>query len=107
MLCTPGKTIESVICTNVDSHLETSSSPHQWGYKRGISTEMLLVYLRESWKKLMDQGKFVGVLSIDFRKAFDTVDNTIIWHKLQQAGFSGNIALTIQNYLNKISVHRD
>lgn len=36
MLCTPGKIIESVICTNVDSHLETSPNPHQWGYKKGI-----------------------------------------------------------------------
>ena len=100
MLCTPGKIIESVVCTNVDNHLETSSNPHQWGYKKGISTEMMLVYLTETWKKLMDQGKFVGVLFIDFRKAFDTVDHTIMRHKLQQAGFSGNIALTIQDYLN-------
>lgn len=61
---------------------------------------MMLVYLTETWKKLMDQGKLVGVLFIDFRKAFDTVDHTIMGHKLQQAGFSGNIALTIQDYLN-------
>ena len=48
----------------------------------------------------MDQGKYVGELFIDFRKAFDTVDHIIMKHKLQQAGFSGNIALTIQDYLN-------
>eukprot|EP00794_Sanderia_malayensis_P014559 gene14559-16061_t len=34
MLCTPGKIIESVICTNVDSHFEISPNPHQWGYKK-------------------------------------------------------------------------
>ena len=62
---------------------------------------MFLVHLKESWKKLLDQRKFAGVLFIDFRKAFNTVDHTIMGHKLQQAGFSGNIALTIQNYLNK------
>eukprot|EP00795_Rhopilema_esculentum_P008963 gene8963-16602_t len=100
MLSTPGKIIESVRCTNVDSHLETSPKPHQLGCKKGLSTEMMLVYLTETWKKLMDQRKYVGVLFIDFRKAFDTVDHIIIKHKLQQAGFSGNIALTIQDYLN-------
>ena len=60
----------------------------------------MLVYLTETWNKLMEKGKFVGVLFIDFRKAFDTVDHTIMGQKLRQAGFSGNIALTIQNYLN-------
>ena len=100
MLSTPGKIIEGVICTYVDSHLETSPNPHQWGYEKGLSTEMMLVYLTETWKKLTDQGKYVGVLFIDFRKAFDSVDRIIIKHQLQQAGFSGNIALTIQDYLN-------
>ena len=95
-----GKIIESVICTNVDNHLETSSNLPQWGYKKGMFTEMMLVYLTETWKKLKDKGKFVGVLFIDFRKAFDTVDHTIMRHKLQQTCFSGNIALTIQDYLN-------
>ena len=49
---------------------------------------MMLVYLTETWKKLMDQGKYVGVWFIDFRKAFDTVGRIIIKHQLQQAGFS-------------------
>ena len=46
------------------------------------------------------QSEIVGVLFIDFRKAFATVDHTIMGRKLRQAGFSRNIALTIQNYLN-------
>ena len=73
---------------------------NQWGFKRGISTESLLVYLTETWKKVIDTDHKVGVLFIDFIKAFDTVDHNILQHKLSAAGISGCFHERIVSYLS-------
>lgn len=63
------------------------------------STETLLLLLTESWKQALDLGKVVGVLFVDFRKAFDTVDHTILQQKLQAVGISGNLYDLLVDYL--------
>ena len=45
-------------------------------------------------------GKVVGVLFVDFRKAFDTVDHTILQQKLQAVGISGNLYDLLVDYLS-------
>ena len=62
--------------------------------------ELLLVYLTEKWKMEMDRGKFVGIILIDFRKAFDTVDHSIMQLKLQGAGLANGVADWINDYLS-------
>ena len=50
---------------------------NQWGFRKNYSTESLLLHLTETWRNALDKGLKVGVLFIDFRKAFDTVNHTI------------------------------
>ena len=63
------------------------------------STETLLLLLTETWKQALDLGKVVGVLFVDFRKAFDTVDHTILQQKLQAVGISGTLYDLLVDYL--------
>ena len=102
MLNLNSKLLESIVCDSLDKHLEMHSLFHsnQWGFKRGISTESLLVYLTETWKKAIDTDHKVGVLFIDFKKAFDTVDHNILQHKLSGAGISGCFHEWIVSYLS-------
>ena len=58
-----------------------------------------MLLLTETWKKALDLGKVVGVLFVDFRKAFDTVDHTILQQKLQAVGISGNLYDLLVDYL--------
>ena len=44
--------------------------------------------------------KVVGVLLVDFRKAFDTVDHMILQQKLQAVGISGNLYDLLVDYLS-------
>ena len=37
----------------------------------------------DSWLKAINDGKFVGCLMVDFRKAFDLVDHNILLQKLK------------------------
>lgn len=53
MLNLNNKILESIVCDSLDKHLEMHSLVHsnQWGFKKGISTESLLVYLTEYMEK--------------------------------------------------------
>ena len=61
---------EAIDCHFVDGGL---SSQRQWGFKPGRSTELLMLYLTEAWRQELDKNRTVGVLFIDFKKAFDSI----------------------------------
>jgi len=46
---------------------------------------------------LVEQGKNVDVLYLDFTKAFDKVDRGILCHKLKQLGVSRKVATNKQH----------
>ena len=100
LLSIPSKITESVICDNIDSHLKTVLQKNQWGYRKGVSTESLLLYLSETWKINVDCGKVIGVIFIDFRKAFDSVDHDILFYKMQACGIYGNLLRWLVSYLD-------
>ena len=73
----------------------------QWGFRSwGYSTESLLLHLTESWVCALDRGHKVGVLFIDFRKAFDCVDHIILAEKLKAVGLAGDMWNWINDYLS-------
>ena len=103
LLSIPSKITESMVCTNFDNHLERNHliSEHQWGFRNGRSTETLLLYMTEKWKRAMDENKVVAVLFIDFKKAFDCVDHDILKKKLIACGISGDLYQFMSDYLSK------
>jgi len=105
MLNLNSKILESVVCDSLDHHLGTNEliHPNQWGFKKGVSTESLLMYLTETWKKAIDDGYKVGVLFIDFKKAFDTVGHAILKTKLSDVGVSGIFHEWMAHYLHERS----
>ena len=76
MLCLRSKILKGQICKQIDDHIETNnlSTNCQWGYKKGISMKTLLLKI-EDWKIAIDQGKVVGVIFLDFHKAFNAVSH--------------------------------
>lgn len=100
LLSIPGKILEDVVSDTLNNHMETQGLSHkQWGFRKNYSTESLLLHLTEIWKKALDRGLKVGVLFIDFRKAFDTVNHTILLEKLKAIGISGDLYSWLDDYM--------
>ena len=63
--------------------------------------EGLLLHLTETWKEAIDNGYYVGVIFVDFKKAFDSVNRDILKRKFQAVGICGDLYLWLCNYLNE------
>lgn len=83
----PSKITESAICDNIDNDLSNVLQKNQWGYRKGVSTESLLLYLTETWKINIDHGNVVGVIFTDFRKAFESVYHEVLFYKCKPVAF--------------------
>ena len=79
LLSIPGKILEVVVCNFVNNHLQSHDllSHNRWGFRKNRATEGLLLHMTETWKSALDQGLVVGVLFVDFEKAFDFVNHSI------------------------------
>ena len=101
LLSVPSKILERVVCRSFVNHLTTHnlSSDRQWGFRKGYSTKSLWLHLTEVWKEALDDGRKVGVLFIDFRKAFDCVDHVILGEKLKALGVSEDMWIWFMDYL--------
>ena len=85
--------MESCVAVTVTSHIRGHdlSDHHQWAYKKGHSTEHLLIRMTEDWRQALDNSLAVGVVFVDFRKAFDTVSHSLLLQKLQGLGIAGDL----------------
>ncbi|PFX27068.1 RNA-directed DNA polymerase from mobile element jockey [Stylophora pistillata] len=102
LLNIPGKILEDIVSTSLDLHIKSLGllSDNQWGFRENYSTEGLLLHLTESWKEALDNGLRVGIVFIDFRKAFDSVNHTILQEKLKAMGIAGNFLSWFCSYLS-------
>ena len=53
------------------------------------------------WREAIERKLFVGILFVDFTKAFDTVSHNILLQKLNDLGIRGDIWLWLKNYLTE------
>ena len=64
-----------------------------------MSTSMAIMQLVENITNAMDNGKFTIGVSIDLKKAFDTVDHSILVTKLDHYGIRGVAKKWLSSYL--------
>ncbi|XP_061607052.1 small fragment nuclease isoform X1 [Phyllopteryx taeniolatus] len=85
-------------------HYLISSSPSlhamQFGFRSKHSTEMATCLFIEKIKSSLDKAGVVGAVFLDLRKAFDTVNHSVLLTKLSKFNFSRKTVSWIESYLH-------
>ena len=76
---------------------------NQFGFRKQYSTSHAIITLIEKVSKALDTGKIVGRCIFRLKKAFDTVDHTILLRKLKMYGIRGKVHDWFSSYLNNRS----
>ena len=78
-------------------------SDNQFGFRKGHSTDHALISLTDKIIKSLDCGDIVIGVFLDLKKAFDTVDQSILLKKLNRYGIRGHISTWFKSYLTNRS----
>ena len=81
ILSVPRKLLESEIKTAIINHVTCDNlvTPNQWAYRKAHSTELLLIYLTEKWRRFVDDGLTVAVAFVDSGKLSITYYARTYW----------------------------
>ena len=72
----------------------------QYGFRANRSTSSALLELVEDITPALDENKFTVGVIIDLRKAFDTIDHTLLLKKLENYGMRGVVNKWLCSYLS-------
>uniref|UniRef100_A0A493U2D9 Reverse transcriptase domain-containing protein n=1 Tax=Anas platyrhynchos platyrhynchos TaxID=8840 RepID=A0A493U2D9_ANAPP len=98
----PGKLMKQIILCVITRHLQGKQAirPSQHGFMKGRSCLMNLISFYDKVTCLVDEGKAVDVVYLDFSKAFDTVSHSILLKKLSAHGLDWRTLHWVKNWLD-------
>ena len=93
---------EKIISISIEDHLYDHGLLHsnQFGFTRRSNTLAAIVNLTTHVRQKMDEGRRVGILFLDLRRAFDCVDRPLLLRRLQGLGVTGPELRMIEQYLS-------
>ena len=95
------KPLEKHIHKSIIKHINDYNLLHpcQFGFREKHSCHTLLTNLTEQWLSNINNNLFTGVISVDFAKAFDVIDHTLLLRKLSVYKFSTKSLSLLKSFL--------
>ena len=100
------KTLERVVAAELNTYLTDSNlfSSRQPAYRRHHSVETALLRVANDFLVALDNGNEVLLVLLDYTAAFDTVNHSILLHRLEHRfGISGTVLCWLKSCLNNRS----
>ena len=97
----PCKIMESIVKDGLMAHLEENSlmNPSQHGFMPGKSCATNLLEFLEFVTRIVDEGKNMDIVFLDFAKAFDKVPKERLLAKLAAHGVEGKVLQWVRRWL--------
>ena len=99
----PGKVLEKVIAKELSKQTQPKLDKCQYGNIRGSSTTHYLINLLHMAYVSTEEGKATTAVTIDYSKAFDYIDHTILAKKLIMMGISSSLIKILISFLTNRS----
>lgn len=102
ILPTVSKIMERAAYTQLYNYLHVHNLLHmkQFGFRRKRSTSTALLQFADDILGNMENGQVTGVVYLDLKKAFDTVNHRILILKLRAMGVDDSSLVWFKSYLN-------
>lgn len=104
VICTISKIIEIIMYLRLLNFLNNNKviNENQFGFIEKSSTAAAVIQLLNKVRKGLDQKKIVAAVSVDLKKAFDTVNHDILVKKLFHAGIQNPVHINLfKSYLHE------
>ena len=95
------KIIERAVYLNIFEYLSQHNLfyKNQFGFRPKHSCETALLCMVNQWSDNVDKGYLNGVAFMDLRRAFDTVNHSLLLNRLHQYGCSPHVIKWFESYL--------
>ena len=95
------KIFEKIVRSHLVTHLEKNNffNPNQHGFRAGRSCLSQLLEHFDSVLSIVESGANADVIYLDYSKAFDKVDFSIVLDKLMDMGVNGKVYDWIESFL--------
>ena len=99
-LCVPGKLLEKCVYRRIEEYMEKNNflCKNQHGFRKGKGTDTAVMELARKLFTEINANNTSSVLFLDYSRAFNTVDHSILLRKLSMYGMSGNVCKWFADY---------